>query len=629
MTIDEIIDLVNKSKNENDFIANLRDKKDLVSDEKARRFYNQHKIKTEPNKSTGGSNNSSNSDTVGDFAGGLNDILDKFQTKSRYSNPDSNTGNISDILKTIEKGGVSWSTVLGTIKLSMGAIVDQIAKESDLHTNINESLGVTGKLSEDTRDAIIQSSVHAKEFGYGLEDVASLSKSIGESTGKFNMLSDQQMNKAEETARAFVGTLNQMGETFNQFEQVGIGATKAMEDINNAGLTSLHLGLNAKKTVKDISENLGKLNEYGFKNGVQGLAEMSRKSTEFRMSMSEVFKVADKVMSPEGAIDLAANLQVLGGAIGDFNDPLKMMYDATNNVEGLQDALIKSASSLATYNKEQGRFEITGINLRRAKEMASQLGVSMGELTKSAIASQERMEGMAEMTSKAFSGFKDTDKEFLLNMSRMDKGEMKISIPPNLRENLELKFGDQSQVALKDLSDKQANALLEYKKQIETMGSAEDVARGQFSAIVNIKNSLDTIIQSQITKGSKMVMGSGDNRLGLNKKLGNISKSLVESSKYVQNNVNLPETAVGEVNKIINEFKNSEIFKTLSNIENSAEENAKKMISAVSEGVSKGGEIVKEAFKSMSNITNNITNNYNGDSSSGNKGNFLSPTKSK
>lgn len=622
MTFKEFMELFNNSNNENDFIAKLKDKKEPINDEEgAIRFFNKIKKNNKNTPTPSKSNSSSSGNVIGDFAGGLDDILSKFQTKSLYGSPDENTGNISDILEKIKEGGISWNTVLSTIKLSMSAIVDQIAKESDLQTNINESLGITGKLSEDTRDAIIQSSVHAKEFGYGLEDVARLSKNISESTGKFNMLSDQQMNKAEETARAFVGDLGDLGRTFNEFEKVGIGATKAMDDINNAGLTSLQLGLRSKTTVKDISENLGKLNEYGFKNGIQGLAEMSRKASEFRINMSEVFKVADKVLSPEGAIDLAANLQVLGGAIGDFNDPLKLMYDATNNVEGLQDALIKSASSLATYNQEQGRFEITGVNLRRAREMANQLGVSMGELTKSAIASQERMEGMAEMSTKAFGNIKEEDKRFLLNMSRMDKGEMKITIPPNLREQLELKGGE-TEFALKDLSEKQANAILEYKKQFEGMDT-EAIAKGQFSEIVKIRQSLDKIIYSQITKGSKAVMGSGENQLGFNDRLKKISTTLGDTSKYVEKNVNLPETAIGEVNKIVSQFQSTDIYKDILKLEDWSKKNGEEIIDAIKNGMKDSASVVKEIF---SNITQNtkgtIINNYYGSTNDNNPQSF-------
>ena len=194
-------------------------------------------------------------------------------------------------------------------------------------------------------------------------------------SGRFNLISQETLEKSFVSARAFVGSLAEMGTAMTEFEQIGIGAGNAIDEINKAGKGSLELGLVAKGTIKDIRENIGKINEFGFKNGVQGLAEMSRQSKEFRINMSEAFKLADKVMDPANAIDMVANLQVIGGAFGDLNDPLKLMYDATNNVEALQDSLIKAASGLATYNQEQGRFEILGINQRRVRDMAAAMGV--------------------------------------------------------------------------------------------------------------------------------------------------------------------------------------------------------------------------------------------------------------
>ena len=152
--------------------------------------------------------------------------------------------------------------------------------------------------------------------------------------------------------------------------------------------------------MEKIDKNIGLLNKLSFKNGVRGLAQMARQSEKFKLSMEATAVFAEKVMRPEGAIDAAANLQVLGGAIGDFNDPLKLMYMATNNVEGLQKSLIEAASSLATFNSEQGRFEITGVNLRRAKEMAAQLGVQYEELAKGAIAAQERTVVSSQLLAK-------------------------------------------------------------------------------------------------------------------------------------------------------------------------------------------------------------------------------------
>ena len=101
--------------------------------------------------------------------------------------------------------------------------------------------------------------------------------------------------------------------------------------------------------------------------------------------------MGNKVWLPEGGLEVVSNLQVIGGAFGDLNDPIKLMYDATNNVEGLQTAIINASKSLVTYNQEQGRFQVTVANLRRVKAMADELGMSMKDLTDGAAAAVERM----------------------------------------------------------------------------------------------------------------------------------------------------------------------------------------------------------------------------------------------
>jgi hypothetical protein len=81
-----------------------------------------------------------------------------------------------------------------------------------------------------------------------------------------------------------------MGKAFTEFEKVGIGAGNAIDSINQAGKNSLSLGLVAKKTITDIRENIEKLNRYGFKDGIEGLATMSRRAKEFRMDMNDALQ---------------------------------------------------------------------------------------------------------------------------------------------------------------------------------------------------------------------------------------------------------------------------------------------------------------------------------------------------
>lgn len=381
-----------------------------------------------------------------------------------------------------EKGGLlSGATeaikVLGG-KLFDGAI-DIATKEKELRAEINSELGVAGELSKNYRQEIINSLPAVVAMGYGFEHVSGLMVGLAEETGRFTTLNEDVIRKTAITSRAFVGDLTEMSKVFSNFEKVGIGAENTVEAINEAGKSSLGLGLNAKKTVDGIRENISRLNEYGFQNGIKGLSSMIQKSTEFRMNMNEVFKIADKVMDPDGAISLAANLQVLGGAIGDFGDPLKMMYDATNNVEGLQDALIGAAGSLATYNSEQGRFEITGANLRRAKAMAQELGVSYDELSKGAIAAAERSSAAADLMSSGLS-LDEEKTRFITNLARMKDGKMIIDVSSISKE-----FGGATQVALDSLTDEQVKMLEKNQDALKSM-SVEEIARDQFTATQNL-----------------------------------------------------------------------------------------------------------------------------------------------
>jgi hypothetical protein len=392
-----------------------------------------------------------------------------------------------------------------------GEILKQIERESQLHTDINEKLGLTGELSRSYRDSILETVPLAATLGFDIKNITDMVTTLGEKSGRFNLMSQETMEHSLVTTRAFGTTLRDMADTMTEFEKVGYGAADTLDQINAAGRASLSLGLNSKKTVEMLKTDIGKLNEYGFSAGVQGLERMVQKSLEFRMSMSEVFKIADKVMSPDAAIELTANLQVLGGAIGDFNDPLKLMYMATNNVEGLQDALIGAAGNLATYNKEQGKFEITGANLRRAKEMASQLGISYGEFAKGAIASQERIIANNTLLTKGFD-MNDKDREFLTNMSQMKEGKMTITIPESLQD----KLGKQSEIALNDLSQEQINVLKENRKAFEKM-SVEEIAKEQNATTKNIL----LLLQGAGLKGVKTAK---DSAFGRNEYVGNDAK---------------------------------------------------------------------------------------------------------
>jgi hypothetical protein len=371
-------------------------------------------------------------------------------------------------------------------ELAKNSMEDYYKEQSYLLSVVNEEMGISGELSEDFREQVSAAQPALLQMGVSFKDLTESSKRLVDDTGRFALVGTDMLVRAGEISQAYGMNMSDIIGAYADFEKVGIGAADAQEAIADAGKRSLEVGIQSRNTIKGITENIGKLNEYGFQNGVEGLEKMVRRASEVRMSLQTVFNVADKVFDPEGALDLAANLQVLGGAFGEFNDPLRLMYMATNEVEGLQGAIEGVAQNLATYNVETGGFEVTGANLRMARDIAKQFGIEVGEVNRIAVATQERM---AAATSLAGLDIDEKQVEFLTNIARMKDGKMSIELmTPKLQE----KFGAAA-IALEDINAETAKTLLEYQDDFKEL-TESDLVRKQVTLTENIERDLSYLV---------------------------------------------------------------------------------------------------------------------------------------
>jgi len=364
-----------------------------------------------------------------------------------------------------------------------------LTQTNKLFREINEKAMMTGELAGAFREEIMDASPWATKLGIGFEEFAESVGNLVAESGKFKLLNEDTM-KEMALASKFTKDMSTFVAMGKDFERIGLGVKDMSSLIEKMSMRSLALGLNGKTTVAMVAENLKKINQYGFKDGVDGLAKMAQKSVEFRMNMKNVFDLAEKVWSPDKALDIVANLQVIGGAFGDLNDPIKLMYMATNNVEGLQGAIIGATKSLVTYNEEQGRFQVTGVQLRMAKAMADEFGMSLEELSDVAIAQAERTEAAYDLSGLNFN-IPEKEIEFLTNLARMEGGKMIIDIPKTLRDDLNMGVGE-TQLALDSMTEFQKETILSQQDAFEKM-DPKDIPRQQVMALENIQRDMSAL----------------------------------------------------------------------------------------------------------------------------------------
>ena len=417
-------------------------------------------------------------------AGGLD-------TYGGYEHERVSLGNMAeDTIKFIQENNLksvdSYKKILTNIfnEITLGNAT-YVAQQKDLLHEINNELGFTGKLSNDFRDQITESVPYALKLNIGFSELSeSVSKMVKES-GKLKPFSTETINEMLKVSRLAFNSAAEAAAAIEPFNEVSIGAKKAMISIEESARKSLELGLNSKETTKLLVQNIDKLNQFGFKNGVAGLNQMVIKAKELKLDLNSVFSLAEKVMDPSNAISLVSELQVLGGAIGDLNDPFRLMYMSTNNVEGFTDAIRESAETLAQFNPETKRFEVVGADLRRAREMANAFGMSLKEVTDLSIQASQRTQASIDLSSRGFL-IDDEDKEFITNLAQMnEEGRMVVEISDKeMRE----KFG-RSEIILDEMSEDQKNMLLAYREQFKKT-TTDDIIADQFTLVENIERYL-------------------------------------------------------------------------------------------------------------------------------------------
>jgi hypothetical protein len=503
----------------------------------------------------------------------------------------------------------------GALKGGEAILGDLAELDKELLERVRGAGGYVGDAATDMMRSVRVAMIAAQEAGASTDDTLGAVKSLMENSERMSIYAEKTISDGMLASVAFTKNARTILENAENFRNVGIGLDDASKSITAIGMDSVKLGLSAKATSETLIKNLGSLNAYGFQNGIKGLGKMVQEAQSLKINMDDVLKVADKLYDPESAINLAANLQVVGGAFGDLGDPIKLMYDATNNVESLQTSIIGAARSLATYNVEQGRFEVTGVNLRRAKAMSDALGISMGELTNMAVKGAAKFEAMSQLD--IFPSLNDEQKEFVSNLATMKDGKVGFDIPKSMVERLGLDNVKDGFVGLSDLSDKQIVQLQAMQKSAADEKPI-DIARNQFNETTKILNVATAIYLRMMDDGRKGPIGQ------------TASKGMEAAANFMQKTFNPSEDSSGETVKklagaaidaggeamsaVADYMKNlsPEMMETLGLLKKKLSEAAKdiNVEDLKNKGgnmLEKGGEKVKEAYDEIKKFFGELT----------------------
>jgi hypothetical protein len=334
------------------------------------------------------------------------------------------------------------------------------------------------ELTQAAADAVPQ----VLRLGGSLQDVTNNIIAVANASKRNVVASTKEI----ETLYAAYKTLGLEAENLtNAFLNVGMAAKDIRGGLEGSVEYVQSIGGNASQVVKLMVDNMDQLNRYQFDGGVKGLTKMAAQASMLRFDMNQTFQLAEKVLNPESAIEVASAFQRLGVSIGNLVDPFQLMNQSINDPGGIQNSLAEMTKQFSYFDEKTKTFKINPQGVLTLNEIAQQTGISASELRKMSVAAADLDRRLSAVSSAGLQIASEEDKQYLANIARItEQGTYEVTVKDE-------KSGKLITKDLTDVTQTEFDKLI--KEQKEGPKTLEELARSQMTITESINADVSAI----------------------------------------------------------------------------------------------------------------------------------------
>jgi len=395
---------------------------------------------------------------------GSNNIVNAFDPTS--------LANITGVMKSMK------DAMLKVINLTDFATFKELDK---LSNTIQQNFGLArGRVSE-FKTAIADAAPELAKMGYTQQETADLIADSMDGLKTSALLSTKTLTEMGAVSKVTGLDVTDLAEGFRS---VGISMKKVGEEMKGVTDYARSVGMSVKSISTGVQQNIEKINLYNFDNGVQGLAKMAATSERFGLSMTNTFRIAEELFSPENAINMAAGLQRLGVASSALLDPLRAMDLAQNDPEALQKEIVNLSKEFTTFNEKTGKMEILPGAQRRLREVAKELNIDAAEFAKMSIQAGDFDRKLSQIRMPSFAEGDQETKELIASMSQLDSSGV---------ATIQVKDMETGQISEKNVEELTPEDIADLKKaNEESSQTIEQIAIDQLDITKQINATLQS-----------------------------------------------------------------------------------------------------------------------------------------
>ena len=376
---------------------------------------------------------------------------------------------------------------------SLGLIIKDILNYDE---QISKAQRETGILIKDNTEKMSQLAIQGARFGLSVSDMTGFMGDLGEilKTTNFNVLSKAAIDT--QAISMATGLSNQeVAQLTGQFLLLGQSSEEVKDFVQQTANESKRFGLNTKNVLGDITKNASKFRQMGFQGGEDSLKRMVMTAQRLRMNVDEIFNVDEKARSIEGAMEMAAELQLAGGSFSRL-DPMQLLSAARKGPEELTKILSRMGEDVGHWVTDMNgnkKYQFDPTDHDRLEMVAKATGLTIENL-------QNQIVKGAEKTTKQTQGlfnkieFDEDTKNMVDQMTTLGKGG-KIEFTGAFENFNEDEFKRLSQAEIKSRLDAYKKDTDNLEEQAKQNMSFEKSLSAFKNSLMNVFSALEPIIK--------------------------------------------------------------------------------------------------------------------------------------
>lgn len=327
------------------------------------------------------------------------------------------------VIKGLLSGILSIGTGLVKLVLKpLKKIFNTFLQVQSISGKISADLGLSAEQANGLINSFSALGIEALKYGGALEDINTIMAKFSEITNKNRMFDKNDIGQLIELGLATGLGVDNAAELAANFDNIGVSLSNTMKLTDKARKSAVFFNINSTKVLKTYDELVKSLTGIGYGKGLEYLEKLTSKAVALRFDIAQSTKsFTDAFFEPEKAVEVAAQMQVLGGKFATgFGDPISLAFESMTDPAGLADKFASTLKGMVVKGKD-GLFTIPPAQRKILKLAAEALGQNYEDSVNSAIEQAKIADKISAVAKQGFFGFNEDQKMVLAGLMKLNK----------------------------------------------------------------------------------------------------------------------------------------------------------------------------------------------------------------